>query len=1080
VGAAGDRFDTWLRDEEETRRSGAGARFDRWQTRQNLGRKTSSIAGAMLSPLGRVIDVVNRGLYAQTAVESEFMPEIKQYVDEPDWPKPLKALSVLPQMQVPAVAAGMMKEGKTKEGLQRAAKAFGRGLAGKDKKFTSEIWEERWGLPETRRGRVGRGIAGFLMDVLRDPATYVSVGAATKAGRGAKVLGERAPTLAKQAGAGQRALLQFAGQPLIYGEKALQPVSKAAAAIRPTKVGQAAMRGFQRGSTHPMLQRLLQTGGTEKMHRVGEADVFGWQTQKTAREIAERTGRDIGETSRGLLRTVEELGQGKITRDSLEGALEREFGEAAGQAGEFVGTWQKRMSTELSDMLKAGMTLDDWGEGYVSHFFTDEWHKRMGNLEKTPWYQQFIDRVGSQEPRRLTKDFTIDQFNEVLSTRGMKGIIPSLPDQLNFTVKKALHDDAAYIAERYLRGTAKARSGHELVEGIKKVGDLVSPDDISARAATGALEQHRILSGVKGLEGWAAPKELADELERLAPVVFGTEKIGLAENFVKGFFDPAQNWWKAWTLAPFPAYHTRNVVGNMWNCFLAGVRDPTVFHDAARIEMALWEPSTAFGRKFRDGARAALSIGDGRPKQLRALGMEDMARPGGAQVPVQLPGRVPDLPLGDPKKITPEDIRQLHAKTFGKDAKLPPRKLTSEDINKLHAKTFGPDARVHKPRHFTREEVLGPQADLSKIVAPGDVPVGNPLDRIAAKYGFRNFDHLASEMHKRGVMGRGWMAAEVPGLEPTAVTRLGRVLGQESTMVRGGRSVGRIMEDNARVGLFLDQVRKNVDLVGRDHWTQALDSAALTVKKYLFDYSSEGVTAFERRFLKRVMPFYTWTRNNVPLQLKELLKQPGKFGAIEKARRAHQQVLGPEPEEKYMSDWLRAMFPWRVRTGDGTKPEYMGLAGYLPAADLTKITRPLDIFMDLLSPALKLPMELAPGKGYSFFKERPLYKYPWEREELLGMQMWPKAAHALRTLRPVSEADWARKYFTGEATGPATLTRLLTGKIYPYDIERERRWRQSDARKELQALEREIAQESDPGRRQALIEYGQQLIQTVQ
>ena len=52
-------------------------------------------------------------------------------------------------------------------------------------------------------------------------------------------------------------------------------------------------------------------------------------------------------------------------------------------------------------------------------------------------------------------------------------------------------------------------------------------------------------------------------------------------------------------------------------------------------------------------------------------------------------------------------------------------------------------------------------------------------------------------------------------------------------------------------------------------------AASLFAKALQFDYSD--LSDFERVFLKNIIPFYTWTRRNVPLQFHSLLTQPGKY-----------------------------------------------------------------------------------------------------------------------------------------------------------------------------------------------------------
>lgn len=105
--------------------------------------------------------------------------------------------------------------------------------------------------------------------------------------------------------------------------------------------------------------------------------------------------------------------------------------------------------------------------------------------------------------------------------------------------------------------------------------------------------------------------------------------------------------------------------------------------------------------------------------------------------------------------------------------------------------------------------------------------------------------------------------------------------------VQIGRSFNSAIENNARLALYL----RNVDTLGQD-------GAAALVRKYLFDYSD--LTPFERDAMRRVVPFYTWTRKNLPLQIEALLKQPGRFSRVEQVRwginqEAEDQETGPIP-----------------------------------------------------------------------------------------------------------------------------------------------------------------------------------------
>lgn len=162
-----------------------------------------------------------------------------------------------------------------------------------------------------------------------------------------------------------------------------------------------------------------------------------------------------------------------------------------------------------------------------------------------------------------------------------------------------------------------------------------------------------------------------------------------------------------------------------------------------------------------------------------------------------------------------------------------------------------------------------------------------------------------------------------------------------------------VVEDELRGALFIDRLIKG----------DSFEEATNQVMKYHFDYSKNASTKFENEVLKRIMPFYTWTRNNIPLQFEQLGQQPGKYAAILKAAQSTQ-LKGEEGkrEQEFTPDYMKNQLNFRL---GGDENKQLNVA--LPLEDLTRIN-PKEAY-SLLSPILKVPIELTTNKNVFMDKE---------------------------------------------------------------------------------------------------------------
>lgn len=154
-------------------------------------------------------------------------------------------------------------------------------------------------------------------------------------------------------------------------------------------------------------------------------------------------------------------------------------------------------------------------------------------------------------------------------------------------------------------------------------------------------------------------------------------------------------------------------------------------------------------------------------------------------------------------------------------------------------------------------------------------------------------------------------------------------------------------EDFARFTHFVDQIDK---IAKRDEWhklkpSEQMDAfieaaqfeAGRHVRRYNFDYGD--LTEIEQRYLRRIIPFYTFMRKNIPLQLTMAVMRPGKMARVPKGLRAIETMLGTDEEygrvEEQTPQWLRDIASSGVQIAGGENPLYM--TGALPIQDLERL-----------------------------------------------------------------------------------------------------------------------------------------------
>ena len=243
--------------------------------------------------------------------------------------------------------------------------------------------------------------------------------------------------------------------------------------------------------------------------------------------------------------------------------------------------------------------------------------------------------------------------------------------------------------------------------------------------------------------------------------------------------------------------------------------------------------------------------------------------------------------------------------------------------------------------------VKNPESYLTaKKIQKGSGALPDSLKKIIP--GAETYDDARKVLGGLGVTGEGQFSVEVTKEFEQALGKFG---GRGAERLFGkGRQAGRIIEDNARIAHFVELAKKGV----------GIEEAAKSVNKFLFDYSD--LSKFEREVLKRIFPFYTFTRKNIPLQLEQVFKQPKKYKAIFDAVNGLKSGDLTSEEKQFMPDYLREKFGISVGRSKEGYPQILSGLG-LPFEDIEKVGKPSKLITEMLSPLLKTPIERATGKS---------------------------------------------------------------------------------------------------------------------
>lgn len=270
--------------------------------------------------------------------------------------------------------------------------------------------------------------------------------------------------------------------------------------------------------------------------------------------------------------------------------------------------------------------------------------------------------------------------------------------------------------------------------------------------------------------------------------------------------------------------------------------------------------------------------------------------------------------------------------------------------------------------------------DVDKLVAAGVVsrsvgtpPPGKIIFRNKSGVGF-TAEQIAAVAHQKGLLEHVSTLDDIIDMgKQGAGVSLTRPFGGKVQAVARGAS--ELTSHNTRLAHFIDKVMKSR---GSDLPT-IFELASRRARK--FHPTGLDMTDFEKKYMRRILPFYSWLRKSTPLLLEGLVMKPGVSVLPSKISDTMQSIGGvdqangradPFPVDQMFPKWLRdeGIGPIGLPSGLMGSISNQQPAGYVQAGVglnplstlISDIQNPGTTIGSSLTPLAQIPIELITGR----------------------------------------------------------------------------------------------------------------------
>lgn len=295
--------------------------------------------------------------------------------------------------------------------------------------------------------------------------------------------------------------------------------------------------------------------------------------------------------------------------------------------------------------------------------------------------------------------------------------------------------------------------------------------------------------------------------------------------------------------------------------------------------------------------------------------------------------------------LNPEDQNYMHPDVL-KGLKRIDDIFTAEGMNKfvrnVNAITdiFRAGVTTFKFSHYRNNIIGNVINNMAAGVKPSEyVQAGKMLQRLRAGKLTAGDQAIIYSAYKHNVINGGFVTDMLHGggltfKDPTSLEKVAKLV-SNNKVAKGMRGKMEQIDDVARLGNYINGLKKFGDA----------EKAAKQVRTYLFNYNE--MTNMDRT-MRMMIPFWNWTKRNIPLQMKNILERPAIAVNFEKTK--DQFNNGQDG-----ADWQK---------DSGIKLPFLDYYTTLPSPtdDLKQLGNPLGLISSL-NPVAKMGIEMAANKN---------------------------------------------------------------------------------------------------------------------